>query len=78
MDQEKFILKSKTIIGGLITVLSGVALIWGVDVSPTELAEVGSKTTESVLALASVFGGLLSIYGRFAAKSKVVVVPTPT
>ena len=65
MIDEKFILKSKTVWGIIITVLPQLALLFGVDFTADDAKELNDLALE----LVSVGGLILTAVGRFTAKN---------
>jgi uncharacterized membrane protein HdeD (DUF308 family) len=63
MDDYKSLLASKTVWGGILALLAGVAGIFGYTVSPVDQAQ----AIDSVSGIVAAFGGILAIYGRIKA-----------
>jgi len=64
---NKFFLKSKTIIGVVVTILPTLLPILGVSFS-TEDAQLISSMGDAVI---QAFGAILAVYGRFVAKNDI-------
>lgn len=58
---------SKTIWGGLVALLAGLAGVFGYGVS----AEAQTTLTESLVGIGASIGGLIAVYGRVTAKSAI-------
>lgn len=75
--QSKWFLKSKTIWGVIITGASTLIPVFGpligLDVSPTDIIEVGTSITDVITALGQAAGIILTIYGRFKSTGPVTV-----
>lgn len=72
MFKDKFFLKSKGIIGGLIAISVPVLGIFGIQIDPETTVEISTLLTlgvDHIEALITIFGGLLGIYGRYTAKT---------
>jgi hypothetical protein len=69
MDTNKAWYLSKTIWGGAMALLAGVLNLQGDDVQA--VSEMVSAGSNHVAALISIVGGLLAIYGRVKAASKI-------
>ena len=67
MEQSKPWYKSKTVWGGIVALLAGIAGIFGYSVGE----EAQATVVESLLAVGSAVGGLIAVYGRVTAKDKV-------
>ena len=67
MENYKGMLQSKTVWGGLLAVLAGVAGLLGYTVTATDLSSIGDAITSVV----SMVGGLIAIYGRIKATKKI-------
>ncbi|NQV79769.1 MAG: hypothetical protein HQ495_04400 [Alphaproteobacteria bacterium] len=67
MDDRKTLLLSKTFWGAVLTGLSAMLAIFGVDVSEAER----SVVVESVATVGAVFGTFVTIYGRFKAEKRI-------
>lgn len=59
--------ESKAVWGGIVAVLAGGAGLFGVSLGAEDQAQV----VDAVLAIASAVGGLLAVYGRVKADTKV-------
>jgi uncharacterized membrane protein len=59
--------QSKTVWGGLVAVGAGIAGLFGLDLD----AQAQGALAEHGVAIASAIGGLLAVYGRVKANSKV-------
>ncbi len=64
MDDAKPWYQSKTIIGGLVTVLAGVGSVLGLQVD-------SATTTDILLSVGSLVGGTFAIYGRIQAEQPI-------
>jgi len=66
-NTTKGIFASKTVWGGVVALLAGIAAIFGYSFS-----EVDQTTlTEAIVGIASAIGGLLAIYGRVMATKEI-------
>ena len=77
-DQQKFILKSKTVIGALILAAGVTAqLAFGVELAPDDTAEFSDKAMAVTVAIAELVGLVLVFWGRYTAKTTVGMSSTP-
>lgn len=67
MDETKSWYMSKTVWGGLIAVAAGAAGAFGYTVAPDDQAQI----VEAIVAIATVCGGLLAVFGRVKASKAV-------
>lgn len=67
MDETKSWYMSKTVWGGLIAVAAGAAGAFGYTVAPDDQAQI----VEAIVAIATVGGGLLAVFGRVKASKAV-------
>lgn len=65
----KFILLSKTILGGLVLLVTVFKLVWGVELASQDELE------GAVTALVGLFGFGLVVFGRFKASGKITLSP---
>lgn len=68
MEDAKVWYKSKTIISSLVTIFVGIAGLLGIAVAP----EMQETIVNTLFALTTVITGVVAIYGRITAKTKVV------
>lgn len=59
--------QSKTVWGGLVALIAGVAGVFGLAIGTVDQATL----TESLTAIAAAAGGLTAVYGRFKAKQTI-------
>jgi|AntDeeMinimDraft_5_1070356.scaffolds.fasta_scaffold58116_2 hypothetical protein len=71
MYQDKPWYKSKTIWGGIVALLAGIAGIFGYGISTPDQVTL----TEGFLAVGSAVGGVIAVYGRIVAKENVKLKP---
>lgn len=64
---EKQWYESKTVIGGIVAVVSGVAAAFGIAISPEDQEQI----VAAVAAIGSAVGGALAIYGRIKASKPI-------
>ena len=74
-DQSKWIAKSKTLWGAIIAALPVLAPIFGLDLSPDDVAQIGDSGVSVIDAAFGVVGGLLVIYGRLTASQPATMLP---
>lgn len=67
MDETKPWYMSKTVWGGLIAVAAGAAGAFGYTIAPDDQAQI----VDAVVAVATVVGGLLAVFGRVKASKAV-------
>jgi hypothetical protein len=67
MNESKSWYESKTVWGGLIALIAGVAGIFGIDIGIEDQATI----VNSLIAVGSAVGGLLAVYGRFTADKNI-------
>lgn len=67
MDETKSWYMSKTVWGGLIAVAAGAAGAFGYTIAPDDQAQI----VDAVVAVATVAGGLLAVFGRVKASKAV-------
>lgn len=67
MKDEKIWYLSRGIWGGVASIVGGLALLVGIEIDVNEV----EALRESMLALATVVGGILSVVGRKRAESKI-------
>lgn len=67
MDETKSWYMSKTVWGGLIAVAAGAAGAFGYTIAPDDQAQI----VDAVVAVATVVGGLLAVFGRVKASKAV-------
>jgi len=67
MFETKSLLASKTVWGGLIAIGAAVGNYFGLDVAPTEQAEL----TQAFVSAAAAIGGIFAIVGRVLAKKEI-------
>ena len=67
MDETKSWYMSKTVWGGLIAVAAGAAGAFGYTIAPDDQAQI----VDAVVVVATVVGGLLSVFGRVKASKAV-------
>ena len=63
MNSSKAWYTSKSVIGGLVAVLAGAAGLLGYQVAEADQAQI----VDAVIAVSSVVGGLIAVYGRVTA-----------
>jgi hypothetical protein len=66
---NKFILKSKTVIGALIALLPAISVLTGVTFTEDDTVMI-NQTADAII---QVIGGVFAIYGRVVSKGKVYV-----
>jgi hypothetical protein len=66
MDGTKQWYRSKTVWGGLVALAAGLARAAGIEVD----AALQGEIADSLLAIASALGGLVAIYGRLVAETR--------
>lgn len=66
---NKFVLKSKTIIGALIALLPAISVLTGITFTEDDTVMINQMAD----AIIQVIGGAFAIYGRFKAEGKVYV-----
>jgi hypothetical protein len=66
---NKFILKSKTVIGALIALLPAISVLTGVTFTEDDTVMI-NQTADAII---QVMGGAFAIYGRVVSKGKVYV-----
>ena len=64
--QEKHLLKSKTIVGALLTILPVVLPLLGINFSAEDYALFGETADKAI----QLFGGLMAVWGRVVAQTK--------
>jgi hypothetical protein len=67
MDERKTLFLSKTFWGAMLTGLSAMLAIFGVDVSEAER----NVVVESVATVGAVLGTVTAVYGRFKAEKRI-------
>ncbi len=67
MEENKSWWQSKTVWGGIIAFVAGIAGAFGIDIPGTEQAAI----SEAVYAVAVGVGSLLAVYGRLKANRKI-------
>lgn len=71
-DNFKCWYQSRAMWGGLVAFLSGLAALWGYEVTP----ETQKAALDLITALTTIIGGALALYGRFKATHTIGAPPT--
>ena len=75
--ESKWIAKSLTLWGALITAGSALAPTIGIDITPEGWAEVNESGQSIINALGVVIGSAMTIAGRLKASTKATLLPKP-
>lgn len=73
--ESKWIAKSLTLWGALVTAFSALAPTLGIDITPEGLAEVNESGQSIINALGVVVGSAMTIVGRMKASTKATLLP---
>lgn len=71
MESNKQWYASKTVWGGILAIVGGLAGLFGVVISEADIAELSDALAVLGPAVASLVGGIGAIYGRYKAKGKI-------
>jgi hypothetical protein len=74
-DQPKWIAKSMTLWGAVITAVPVIAPLIGVDISPDDVATIGDSGVSIINAGFGIVGAVMVIYGRLRATTKATMLP---
>jgi hypothetical protein len=78
MDYQKWFLKSKTVWGVIIVILSQLGPFlraFGYDIDPIAIKDLGEQGDLLLGNLMAIVGGLLALYGRMTAETHLTVSP---
>lgn len=75
--ESKWIAKSLTLWGALITAFSALAPVLGIDLTPEALADINTGGVEIINAIGVIVGSLMTIIGRLRAGTKATLLPKP-
>lgn len=75
MEQSKWIGRSLTIWGAVVTAFSAFAPLLGIDITPEEISSVSDAGADVINALGIAVGTVMTVIGRHRAKSPVTFLP---
>ena len=73
MDQTKFVLKSRGVLGALVAILAGLLPLLNVAVRPEELQDLSNQVLEVVSSVLALVGGVTALIGRLKANTKLTL-----
>ena len=73
MNQTKFILKSKGVLGALVAILAGLLPLLNVAIRTEELSDLSNQVLEVVSSVLALVGGVTALIGRLKATTRLTL-----